>query len=200
MRYDDHEPTFAYPTAALKGIRASRWPVSSRSIDGKKFDQAPGPAGEALGYLTGPGGLKARLDAAGTPAAVGEVLDLDSVMNYAAVATTVGHWDSAYGNFNNDLLYFHAPSGKWKLIAWDMDNTFDYDGPGGPQRSYTYLDVANAPRILIDKPFAFPELDARVRDRIGATSPPSTMVMEGAHRGQIRDVRDRYIARQTPGS
>ena len=55
-------------------------------------------------------------------------------MNYAAFATTVGHWDSAYGNFNNDVLYFHAPSGKWKLIVWDVDNTFDYGMVAGAAR------------------------------------------------------------------
>ena len=200
MRYDDRNPTvFAMSHGcALKGDRGFTLScVEPEYLDGKKFDQGdPDQQAKALGYLTGPGGLKARLDAAGTPAAVAEVLDLDSVMNYAAVATTVGHWDSAYGNFNNDLLYFHAPSGKWKLITWDMDNTFDYDGPGGPQRSYSYLDVAKASRILFDKLFAFPELDARVQDRIGAYL---STIYDGQGKGpigdKIRDVRDRYIAR-----
>lgn len=200
MRYDDGDPTlFAMSHGcALKGDRGFTLScVEPEYIDGKKFDQDDeDQQAKALRYLTGPGGLKTRLDAAGAPAAVGEVLDLDSVMNYAAIATTVGHWDSAYGNFNNDLLYFHAPSGKWKLIAWDMDNTFDYDGPGGPQRFYSYVDVAKAPRILFDELFALPELDARVQDRIRAYL---AALYDGQGKGpiadKIRDVRDRYIAR-----
>jgi len=73
---------------------------------------------------------------------------------------------------------------------------FYYDVPGGPQCFYSYLDVAKAPRILFDKLFAFPELDARIRDRIGAYL---STIYDGHGRGpiedKIRDVRDRYIAR-----
>jgi hypothetical protein len=146
--------------------------------------------------LTGSQGLKTQINAASTPAAVGAVLDLDSVMNYAVVATTVGHWDSAYGNFNNDVLYWHEPSGKWKLITWDMDNTFDYDGPGGPSHSYTYTDVAKAPRLLFDKLFGMPELDMRFRSHLGQYLAKLYGVGGvGPLNDKIREARDNYIAK-----
>lgn len=200
MRYDDKKPTvFAMAHGcALKGDRGFGLAcVEPQYLEGKKFDEDDAEQqAQALSYLTGPTGLKARLDAATTPAAVGEVLDLDNVMNYASIATTVGHWDSAYGNFNNDLLYYDRASNKWKLIIWDMDNTFDYNGRGDPFRRYTYADVANAPRILFDKLFALPELNTRFRKRLGAylariydkkgAGPVSDKIIEG---------RDRYIAK-----
>ncbi len=200
MRYDDRNPTvFAMSHGcALKGDDGfSLRCVQPEYIEGKKLhDGDDEQEARALSYLTGPKGLKTRLDAAGTAAEVGEVLDLDNVMNYASVATTVGHWDSAYGNFNNDLLYFHAPSGKWKLIIWDMDNTMDYDGPGGPGHLYSYADVAKEPRILFDKLFDLPELNARLKQRLGAYL---STIYDDQGKGPIRDeiirVRDQYIAK-----
>jgi hypothetical protein len=200
MRYDDRNPTvFAMSHGcALKGDDGfSLRCVEPEYIEGKRLDEGDREQeAKALSYLTGPAGLKTRLDGAGTAAEVGEVLDLDNVMNYASVATTVGHWDSAYGNFNNDLLYFHAPSGKWKLIIWDMDNTMDYDGPGGPGHLYSYADVAKAPRILFDKLFDLPTLNARLKQRLGSYL--STIYDEqgkGPMRDEIVRVRDQYIAK-----
>ena len=165
-------------------------------MDGKKIDEANAEdLLKALAHINGTDGLKARMDAAASPSELGKVLDLDSIMNYAAFATTVGHWDSAYGNFNNDVLYFHAPSGKWKLVAWNVGNTFDYDGPGGTARSYSYAEVPNAPRILFDKLFSTPELDAKFRKRLGdyLTTLYGSNASDSLLKNKIIDVRDRYI-------
>ena len=200
MRYDDSKPTFFSMShgCALKGERGlTPTCLEPEYIKGKKYDdQDADQKAQLAALLTGPQGLKTQIDAAATPAAVGAVLDLDSVMNYAVVATTVGHWDSAYGNFNNDVLYWHEPSGKWKLITWDMDNTFDYDGPGGPSRSFTYTDVAKAPRLLFDKLFGMPELDTRFRSHLGQYLAKLYGVGGvGSLNDKIREARDSYVGK-----
>ncbi|CAK8717039.1 CotH protein [Candidatus Electronema halotolerans] len=170
MRYDDSKPTFFAMShgCALKGDSGfNLYCLEPKYIEGKKFDEKDDQQRTAAqAYLTGAEGLRTRLAAADTAEKLAQVLDMDNIMNYAAVATTVGHWDSAYGNFNNEVLYFHQPSGKWKLITWDLDNTFDYDNRGGPDRNYDYADVAEAPRPLFDKLFSFPETKKAVRQRM----------------------------------
>lgn len=212
MRYEDDKPTFFSMShgCALKagnGNEGFRYPcLEPEYLDGKKIDEADAEdLLRALSYITGTEGLKTRVDAATSPAELGNVLDLDSIMNYAAFATTVGHWDSAYGNFNNDVLYFHAPSGKWKLIVWDVDNTFDYDGPGGPMRSYSYAEAGSAKRILFDKLFSIPELDAKFRKRLGdyLTVLYGPNYPDNPYKNKIIEARDRYIMKtndELPGN
>jgi hypothetical protein len=170
MRYDDRKPTFFAMAhgCALKGDEGFNLRcLEPKYIDGKKFDEDDAQQRDAArAYLAGPQGLRTRLAEAGTAAELAQVLDLDNIMNYAATATTVGHWDSAYGNFNNDVLYFHRPGNTWKLITWDLDNTFDYNSPGGPDRDYDYADVAKAPRPLFDKLFELSETREAVRRRM----------------------------------
>ncbi|MDD5579891.1 MAG: CotH kinase family protein [Methylobacter sp.] len=200
MRYDDSKPTFLSMThgCALKGERGLTPDcLEPEYINGKKYDdQDAGQKSRLAELLTGAKGLKTHIDAAADPAALGAVLDLDSVMNYAVAAATVGHWDSAYGNFNNDILYWHEPSGKWKLITWDMDNTFDYDSPGGPARSYSYSDVAKAPRLLFDKLFGMPELDTRFRTQLGKYLTLLYGTGEaGPLKDKIQEVRDNLVGK-----
>ena len=200
MRYDDAKPTFFSMAhgCALKGDQGlSATCLEPEYLKGKKYDKDDAEQQtELASLLSGPQGLKTQINAASTPAALGAVLDLDSVMNYAAAATTVGHWDSAYGNFNNDVLYWHEPSRKWKLITWDLDNTFDYDGPGKPDRSYSYADLAKAPRLLFDKLFTMPELDTAFRKQLRQY----LATLYGANGSgplidKITETRDRYVGK-----
>lgn len=202
MRYDDEKPTF-FSMAHGCALRVDKGNegftyrcLEPEYMDGKKIEEANAEdLLKALAHINGTEGLKARLDAADSPSELGKVLDLDSIMNYAAFATTAGHWDSAYGNFNNDVLYFHPPSGKWKLIASDMDDTFDYDGAGSTARSYSYAEVANAPRILFDELFDTPELDAEFRKHLGKylTTLYGSNGSDSPLKNKIVDTRDRYI-------
>lgn len=202
MRYDDDKPTvfsMAHGCALRidRGSKGFTYPcVEPEYLDGKKMDEADAAAQlKALAHITGAAGLKTRMDAADTAPELGEVLDLDSIMNYAAFATTAGHWDSAYGNFNNDVLYFHAPSGKWKLIARDVNDTFDSDSRGGPPCSYSYAEIAQAPRILFDKLFGIPKLDAQFRKHLGdyLTALYGRNGSDSPLKNKIMEVSDRYI-------
>lgn len=202
MRYDDDKPTvfsMAHGCALRidRGSKGFTYPcLKPEYLDGKKMDDADAAAQlKALAHITGAGSFKTRMDAADTAPELGEVLDLDSIMNYAAFATTAGHWDSAYGNFNNDMLYFHAPSGKWKLIARDVNDTFDSDSRGGPPCSYSYAEIAQAPRILFDKLFGLPKLDAQFRKHLGdyLTALYGRNGSDSPLKNKIMEVRDRYI-------
>lgn len=200
MRYDDSEPTFFSMVhgCALRGERGLTPDcLEPKYVEGKKYDiQDVGQKTYLAQLLTGPEGLKARIDAAKFPEAMAAIVNLASIMNYAAVATTVGHWDSAYGNFNNDVLYWHQSEGRWKLIIWDLDNTFDYDSRGTTTQSYSYGEVAIAPRLLFDKLFAIPQLDAMFRRHLRQYL---TMLYGsngiGPLDAKIAETRDHYIAK-----
>jgi len=74
-----------------------------------------------------------------------------------------GHWDSALGNFNNDVLYFEKSANRWKIITWDMDNTFDYE-LGSPQKRYNY--DGGGKRAVFDKIFSIAEVDRLFKERV----------------------------------
>lgn len=200
MRYDDSKPTFFSMVhgCALKGEHGlTPACLEPEYIAGKKYDdQDTTQQSQLNALLTGPKGLKTQVDAATSAADLAEILDLDSIMNYAAAATTVGDWDSAYGNFNNDVLYLFAASGKWKLVTWDVDNTFDFNGSGGPARSYSYAEVAKSPRLLFDKIFGTPELDARFKGRLGSyLSVLYDANGVGPLNDKIIEARDHYVSK-----
>lgn len=170
-RFDDDNPTFFSMSmgCAMKGQASFADKVNGKRcleaerIDGKGFaEDDPAMVAKAGAFFDGPQGLKSRIDSANSAEELGRILDLDSFMNYAAVASTIGHWDSAFGNFNNDVLYFHKDSGKWKIIMWDFDNTFDYDLMGHPRRAWDYGDIGED-RLLFDKLFRFNEMAAKQR-------------------------------------
>lgn len=201
MRYDDEKPTFFSMAngCALRTDRGIQGFISPclqpEYLEGKKVDRENGALQlKALGHLTGPGGLRSRIAAAESAPELGKVIDLDAFMNYAAFATTTGYWDSAYGNFNNDILYFHAQSGKWKIIVGNADNTFG-DGNGGrgnPANSYSYAEAAGTPRMLFDKLFGISALDAQFRKHLGNYL-SRLYAPDGSIKGTITDTRDRYI-------
>ena len=201
MRYDDEKPTFFSMAngCALRTDRGIQGFISPclqpEYLEGKKVDRENGALQlKALGHLTGAGGLRSRIAAAESAPELGKVLDLDALMNYAAFATTTGYWDSAYGNFNNDILYLHTQSGKWKIIVGNADNTFG-DGNGGrgnPASSYSYAEAAGAPRMLFDKLFGISVLDAQFRKHLGNYL-SRLYAPDGSIKGTITDTRDRYI-------
>ncbi len=87
------------------------------------------------------------------------ILDIESVLNYLAAATLTGHWDSFVFNPNNDYIYRHS-SGKWYIMAWDLDNTFGSGiGWGFPVLNTSVFKMADNDnyRALFDKVLAIPE-------------------------------------------
>jgi spore coat protein CotH len=172
MRYDDPKPTAISLSlgCGLKTNSAAAHAFRDECedplfVDGKKYEDIPEMKAKLVDMLDGPNGLISRVKNAKTAAEVREVVDLDSFLNYIAGASLTGHWDSALGNWNNDVVYFHSPSKKWKMITWDMDNTFDFDGPGKPSREYAYR-KSDGHRAVLDPLLAIPEVDALLRKRI----------------------------------
>jgi hypothetical protein len=172
MRYDDPKPT-ALSLSLGCGLKLSSTGLHNFNdkcedplfVEGKKYDGSPDMEAKIKDMLDGPNGLVTRIKSAKTLADVQRVIDLDSFLNYAAGASLTGHWDSAFGNWNNDVVYFHSPSQKWKMITWDMDNSFDFDGPGNPSRNYGYKDRESR-RVVFDALLAIPEIDALLKKRI----------------------------------
>lgn len=216
IRYDDDAPTAFSMTYghALKldenGNHEFRTKyIEPLFIDGNEVEDENSPEGKALlakaaDLFDGPNGLVTRLKAAKTKADVEAVLDLQNFYNYAASATTIGHWDSAYGNFNNDVLYFHKASGKWKIITWDVDNTFDFDGPGNPGRDYKYqgdLSKSYNRRIIFDTLFGIPEIEKEFKEHLkkylavlytSRDSGPLHDKIYSAQQDHIRKVNEEY--------
>jgi spore coat protein CotH len=172
MRYSDPKPTaFGLNKACgLKLDSSNEHEFTERCdepmfIDGVKYDSSSPMKAKMSELINGPNGLVTSLQSAKTVADVEKILDLDSFLNYVAGATVAGHWDSALGNWNNDVLYFHTPTKKWKIVTWDLDNTFDFDGPGGPSRSFAYKKSGNR-RALFDTIFSIPEVESLLKIRI----------------------------------
>jgi len=66
-------------------------------------------------------------------------LDIDNILSYAVSANLTGHWDSMIGAMsNNDYLFNNKQTGKWGIIAWDLDNTF-----GAGSQSYPWMAAIN---------------------------------------------------------
>jgi hypothetical protein len=172
MRYDDPKPT-AISLSLGCGLKTNSESVHAFRdqcedplfLDGKKYEDNPEMKAKLVDMLDGPNGLVSRIKGAKTVAEVKEVIDLDSFLNYIAGASLTGHWDSALGNWNNDVIYFHSPSKKWKMITWDMDNSFDFDGPGNPSRDYAYR-KSDSRRAVLDPLLAIPEVDSLLKKRI----------------------------------
>jgi len=78
---------------------------------------------EVLNDKSGLTAFFSGLNSAADGSAVSSLVDIDNVINYLAAAVLVGHWDSNLGIGNNDYLYDHS-DGKFRIVAWDLDNTF----------------------------------------------------------------------------
>jgi spore coat protein CotH len=63
-----------------------------------------------------------------------KIIDIESLVNYTTSVILSGHWDSLLANRNNDFIFFDGGQKKWKVIAWDLDNTL-----GALHDQYTYL-------------------------------------------------------------
>ena len=71
--------------------------------------------------------LAARPSAAKTDFVYDEI-DIPNAINYLAVTTVVGHWDSSVQN-----VFLHQDTqdtGRWQLYPWDLSNTWGVQGPG----------------------------------------------------------------------
>jgi spore coat protein CotH len=157
-------------------------------VEGAKFK---GDDAALRAMFEGAGGLVTRLGQAKSIADVQQVIDLDSFLNYATAATLIGHWDSALGNNNNDALYQDA-NGKWRIIAWDLDNTMDFDNaPGRPDRPYTYR--TDGRRAIFDTILSIPEVDKLFKERIASFL---TKLYKDRDSGPLRDRLMNNVKRQ----
>ncbi len=202
MRFDDPNPTaFSMSLGGALKLDAQKRHTFNDNyleplfIDGNDYDSTnPAMHAQAAAMFDGPNGLVTRIQAANSLADVRAIIDLDNFIDYAVGATTTGHWDSAYGNFNNDVLYFHKASNKWKIITWDMDNTFGYNSPGNPKRDYKYSDPQGR-RAIFDKIFSIPEVEALFKNRLNVyLDAMANADGSGPLRDKLSQIISQYIA------
>jgi hypothetical protein len=128
MRYDDPKPTVIQHNKACgfkPGQRFSTDCYDVEMLDGRRFDDSnQEQLTKARNLVDGTSGVMTLLTSETAIDSFKRTVDVDAFINYLMGASMVGHWDSAIGNYNNDYLYLHSPSNKWKIITWDLDNTF----------------------------------------------------------------------------
>ena len=194
MRWDDNKPTVYQHNKGCgfkAGVPFSAACYEPTYIEGKKFDETNvALADKARDLIDGPTGLMTQLKSATNGNDYSKIVDVDAAINYIASTSMVGHWDSALGNFNNDFVYFHKASGKWKFVTWDLDNTF------GKKRgvSFHLREVAGADRPLFEPLFQDVTLNTELKSRF-AKYLDSLLSSEkaGPMFDKIQEARDCYL-------
>ncbi|OHD80934.1 MAG: hypothetical protein A2355_00605 [Spirochaetes bacterium RIFOXYB1_FULL_32_8] len=83
--------------------------------------------------------LLSSLSAVDSKDSLAQYFDVTNVLNYIAVSSITGHWDSLSGNYNNDYVYHNPADNKWYVVAWDTDNSFGSDWIGNTLNLPYYL-------------------------------------------------------------
>jgi len=68
------------------------------------------------------------------------LLDIDRFRDFWAMELLTGHWDGYANNANNYLAYHDPQSGRFHLLPWGTDSTFESANPRG--RVYTHGQLA----------------------------------------------------------
>jgi hypothetical protein len=61
-------------------------------------------------------------------ASLAPIVDWDRVLRMIAVEVFIGHWDG-YGPTRNNYFLHLDGEGRWSLLPWGVDQTFDYPWP-----------------------------------------------------------------------
>jgi hypothetical protein len=163
MRFDDESPTVFQHNKACGFMPGQPFTVrcyEPEFLSGKKFDEESAEQiEEARNMIEGPSGLMSILSSGLTEDEYKNMFDIDSVSNYLMGASQVGHWDSAIGNYNNDLVYFNSKTKKWSFVTWDLDNTFGRHA----QSDYLLRDLERQEKPLFEPFFKSTALMGKLR-------------------------------------
>ncbi|MBI2804416.1 MAG: CotH kinase family protein [Planctomycetes bacterium] len=66
---------------------------------------------------------------------IGEVLDVDNFLRFAAANSMIANLDSFFGLGHNYFLYLNPKTNKFNFIPWDLDLAFGGMGFGGPDQT-----------------------------------------------------------------
>jgi hypothetical protein len=107
------------------------WDMQSRELE----DNWDPLIGEGSDPVAGNMGLMKVIDAGQTPTLsvfmtkIRQILDVDEFMRVEALRVMNDDWDGVgVGNGQNTYFYYSIQDGRWKLIPWDMDHTFNNTG------------------------------------------------------------------------
>lgn len=94
---------------------------------------------------------------------LGNMLDLDQLFRYVAVAVLLNHWD---GFKNNIFLYRAKGSQPFRFVPWDLDRIYDEEVGHGDYRPGVDLYGHGA---LLAKLMSYPELKTRYLEVLRST-------------------------------
>jgi hypothetical protein len=148
--------------------RYTRKGWSQRFVDGNEPEsEAELKAGDAQMFQ-----LFDTLKDSASEADLAQSIDIESVVNYTAAAELTGHWDSMLANRNNDFLFFDGREKKWKIIAWDLDNSMGalHEQYANLMSNSIYHPAERAKSRLFEVIFsdAHPGFKAKLKNRLDA--------------------------------
>ncbi|MFT4907518.1 MAG: spore coat protein H [Oleispira sp.] len=74
-------------------------------------------------------------------------IDIEEFINFWAVETLIGHWDSATGNTNNYYMYHNPEDDLFHFIPWGTDSTFTTDTVFKPNSGPLFKNLSLAKRL-----------------------------------------------------
>ena len=79
-----------------------------------------------------------------TPAAdfqdtISKYLNVDAVLSYMALGTTIGYSDNLFSGGNNGYWYHNTATGKFEIIPWDIDDSFTAGSTNIPLMNTSFL-------------------------------------------------------------
>lgn len=92
------------------------------------------------------------------PAAIGAILNVESVLKAFALDVATDNWDDYFVNKNNYFLYDNPITGRFDFITFDTDNTFgvDWISSDWTKRNCLHWHTTFEPRPLATKLLAVP--------------------------------------------
>ena len=103
------------------------------------------------------------------PVQLGELIDLDRYLAFAATEIAIGHWDGYAWTRNNFYLYQPTAESRWAFMPWGTDQTFaDHLDPFGGQGRIEQICMTSPPcRDLLGAAF-YETLDQMAALDLGA--------------------------------
>lgn len=122
-------------------------------------------------------------DDANLPGLLQQVVDLDHFIDYWAMETITGHWDSATGNANNYFVYNDPASNQFYYLPWGADAALELEHSLAPGTGPLYRYITIPARL-----YQIPEWRERYHGRVLALL--DTVWDEAALNAEVDRIRD----------
>ncbi len=117
------------------------------------------------------------MDDANMPSALAKLIDIDEFINFWALETLIGHWDSATGNTNNYYIYRNPSDKLFHFIPWGTDAAFTGTNIFKPNSGPLYKNNRLASRLYAIEGFRQQYHD-RIHALLGSVWNENTLLAE----------------------